>query len=211
VPWPASAAPPRTGRGWHPVPPGRGLPQRPGPDPLMPASPGSPYTAATNRVHPRHRAQLHHSRSRSSLGSCPGSKARFQDDSDRTHCHAADRVLIGRRDAGTPSIVHAARAHRPLAVKLIAGRGAGDERRRPRPGRPGAVDVPGVHSGQAPNPGTSSRTAGDAGPGSSSGPGPVRRPGPGNVTAEPAGRGSVRRDAGGRGCPERPHPIPESH
>lgn len=64
------------------------------------------------------------------------------------------------RDAGTTSIVHAARAHHPLAVKLIAGRGAGDERRRPRPGRLGAVDVPGSHSGQAPNPGTTSRTAG---------------------------------------------------
>jgi hypothetical protein len=41
----------------------------------------------------------------------------------------------------------------PPAVKLIAGRGSGDERRRPRPGRPGAVDVPGLHPGQAPNPG----------------------------------------------------------
>ena len=81
-------------RGWPPVPPGRGLPQRPGPNPLMPASPDSPYTAATNRVHPRHRAQLHHSRSRNSLESFPGTKARSQDDSDRTHCHAAACVAV---------------------------------------------------------------------------------------------------------------------
>jgi hypothetical protein len=47
----------------------------------------------------------------------------------RTRASAADRVLIDRRGAGTASVVHAARAHRPLAVKLIAGRGAGDERR----------------------------------------------------------------------------------
>src|SRR5690242_3579028 len=38
----------------------------------MPASPGSPYTVATNRVHPRHRAQLHHSRSRNDKKSFPG-------------------------------------------------------------------------------------------------------------------------------------------
>jgi hypothetical protein len=41
----------------------------------------------------------------------------------------------------------------PLAVKLIAGRGAGDQRRRPRPGRPGAVDVPWRASGAGPGPG----------------------------------------------------------
>jgi DHA1 family inner membrane transport protein len=46
--WPASASPRRSGRSWPPVPLGHGLPQRPGPDPPMPASPGSPYTAATN-------------------------------------------------------------------------------------------------------------------------------------------------------------------
>jgi len=42
-------------------------------------------------------------------------------------------------------------------VKLIAGRGSGDEPRRPRPGRPGAVDVPGLRPGAGPNPGMSSR------------------------------------------------------
>ncbi len=60
---------------------------------------------------------------------------------------------------GGPGAVRSARAHRPLAVKLIGGRGAGDKRET-RPGRPGAVDVLGLHSGQAPNPGTSSRSAG---------------------------------------------------
>ena len=64
-------------------------------------------------------------------------------------------------------------------MKLIAGRGAGDERRRPPPGRPDAAGVLGLHSGQAPNPGTSSRTAGDAGPGSSSGPDPSGGQAPG--------------------------------
>ena len=37
---------------------------------------------------------------------------------------------------------------------------------------------------------------------------PLLRCGPGNVTAGPAGCGSVRRDVGGRRCPERPHPVP---
>ena len=32
-----------------------------------------------------------------------------------------------------------------------------------RPGRPGTVDTLGLHSGQVPNPGTGSRTAGGAG------------------------------------------------
>ena len=37
---------------------------------------------------------------------------------------------------------------------------------------------------------------------------PLLRCGPGNVTAGPAGCGSVRRDMGARRCPERPHPVP---
>ena len=66
----------------------------------------------------------------------------------------------------------------PLAVKLIAGHGAGGGRRGPRPGR----------CDQVPNLGMSSRTAGDAGsrPWIIQRTGPVRRPGPGNVTARPA-------------------------
>ena len=112
--WPASASPRRTGRGWPPVPLGRGLPQRPGPDPLMPASPGSPYTAATNRVHRRrHRAQLHHNRSRNSWESCPGTKARSQDDSDRTYCHAADRVFPFAVAPAPLPAVRAARVRHP--------------------------------------------------------------------------------------------------
>ena len=91
---------------------------------------------------------------------------------ERAHC-AADRVLIDRRGAGTASIVHAARAHRPLMVKLIAGHGAGGGRRGPRPERPGAVGVRGLHPGQVPAPGASPRTAGDVSPRSSGGPAPV--------------------------------------
>ena len=116
----ASASPPRTGRGWPRVPPGRGLPQRPGPDPLMPASPGSPYTAATNRVHPRHRAQLHHSRSRNSQGIFPGPKARSQDDSDRTCCHAPDRARL--RFSG--ALLGASVVERELGQEVRAGQDA---------------------------------------------------------------------------------------
>ena len=103
----------------------------------------------------------------------------------RTYYSAADRVFLDRRDADAPLVEHAARVHGPLTVRLTVGNGAGDERQRPRPGHSDAVDLPGLHPCQAPDPGTS----------------------PGNVTAEPAGCGSVRQDAGGRGCPERPHPC----
>ena len=83
----------------------------------------------------------------------------------RTYYSAADRVFLDRRDAGAPLVEHAAQARGPLAVRLTAGRGAGDEWPRPRPGHSDAVDLRGLHPCQAPDPGTS----------------------PGNVTAE-AGR-----------------------
>ena len=115
--------------------------------------------------------------------------------------------------AVAPVLCPSCMLHGPIAPGGEADRGSRRRRRAAETpaGTPDAVDVLGLHSGQAPNPGTSSRTAGDADPGSSSGPGPVRRSSPGNVTAEPADCGSVRRDVGGRGCPERPHPIRESH
>jgi hypothetical protein len=53
--------------------------------------------------------------------------------------------------------MHAARAHGHLAVKLIAGHGAGDEQREPLPGRPDAGDDLALRPGLAPNPGTSLR------------------------------------------------------
>ncbi len=77
----------------------------------------------------------------------------------------------------------------PLAVKLIAGHGAGDERRGPLPGRPDAVDDLGLHSGQTPNPSTSTRR-----PWIIQRAGPPQTVKPWDVTAEPADCGSVHRD-----------------
>ena len=61
--------------------------------------------------------------------------------------------------------------------------------------------------GQVPDPGTSSRMAGDTGPGSSSGPDPS-----GGQARERHGRASLPRssspgDAGGRGCRARAHSV----
>jgi hypothetical protein len=96
--------------------------------------------------------------------------------------------------------VHAARAHGPLAVKLIAGHGAGGGRRGPRPGR----------CDQVPNLGTSSRTAGDAG----SRPWIIQRTGP-RQAARPRERhgraGRLRFSSPGRGrtsLPGAPAPFP---
>lgn len=143
-------------------------------------------------------AGIRHALVRPAAGRCRHTPAQR----NRPHLHAAGRVFADRRVAGTASVVPAAPAHGPLAVKLIAGHGAGGRRRdpagTPRPGPGPGHELP---DGQ----GTPA-----AGPGSSSGPAPVRRPGPGNVTTGPAGCGSVRRDVGGRRCPERPHPIPAS-
>jgi hypothetical protein len=61
--------------------------------------------------------------------------------------------LLDRRGAGTPSVVHAALAHGPLAVKLIAGHGAGGERRGPPPGCPRCHRRPWSASGAGPEPG----------------------------------------------------------
>src|SRR5689334_6747793 len=81
----------------------------------------------------------------------------------------------------------AAWAMAPLAVKLIAGNGARGERRdAAMPSAVVTADVLGLYASQVPDPGMSSRTAGDVGPESSSSPSPVGRPGPGNVTAGPA-------------------------
>lgn len=68
----------------------------------------------------------------------------------------------------------------------IAGYGTEGERREPEPGRPDAVGVLEPHSGQVRTRGTSSRDGRDAGPGSFSGPDPVRQPGPGNIAVESA-------------------------
>lgn len=70
-----------------------GLPQPPGPEPgpLIPASPYSPYNAATKGVR-RHRAPSLHSRSQGSPGVVPREQTRSQDDGDRTYCRAADRA-----------------------------------------------------------------------------------------------------------------------
>ena len=60
----------------------------------------------------------------------------------------------------TPSsIVHALRVITPT-VKLIMGHGAENERRKPRPGRPGCRSVLDLHFGQAQGPGTSFGVAG---------------------------------------------------
>jgi len=68
----------------------------------------------------------------------------------------------------------------------------------------------GLYPGQVANLGTSSRTAGDAGPWIIQRARPCPAARPGNVRAGPACRGSVRRGVGGCRCPERPHPVPAS-
>jgi hypothetical protein len=60
----------------------------------------------------------------------------------------------GRRGAGTTSLVRAARARIPRLMNLIAGHGAGGERR----GRRDAVGVPGRYPGPVPDAGTSSHS-----------------------------------------------------
>ena len=118
----------------------------------------------------------------------------------RMSAHAADRVFPDRRGAGTASVVHAAPAHGPLAVKLIAGHGAaGGPQRGPRPGR----------CDQVPNLGTSSRTAGDAG----SRPWIIQRTGPRQAARarERHGRARLRFSSPGRGrtsLPGAPAPDP---
>jgi hypothetical protein len=104
----------------------------------------------------------------------------------RTRSSAADRDSFDRRGATAASVVHAARVHNLLAVKLIADR---RPRRRAAGTRPGRndVDVLGLHPGQVPDPGTSPWTSGDAGPGSSSGADSVRQPSAGNVAVGPVG------------------------
>jgi len=64
--------------------------------------------------------------------------------------HAADRVLLNRRDAGAPLVEYAARVYDPLAVRLTVSHGTGDERqspagtlRRRRSPRPASVQGPG--------------------------------------------------------------------
>jgi hypothetical protein len=52
---------------------------------------------------------------------------------NHAHSHAADRVFPDRRSAGTASVVHPAPAHGPMAVKPIAGHGAGGGRQEPGP------------------------------------------------------------------------------
>ena len=77
---------------------------------------------------------------------------------------------------GGRGAVRSARAHRPLAVKLIGVAGAGDKRET-RPGRPGAVDVLGLHSGQArARAPAADRRRGARRPGSSSGRHPAAKP-----------------------------------
>jgi len=94
----------------------------------MPASPGSPYTAATNRVHPRHRAQLHHSRSRNAKKSFPGPRL-------IPRMTAIGHTVMPRTGSSwiavaLASFIHHARCtgRALLTVKLVAVHGAGRER-----------------------------------------------------------------------------------
>jgi len=96
-----------------------------------------------------------------------GTKACFQDGSDRTYCHAADRISPDRYGADNPSGAHAA-WFVTLAVELIAGPGARGDRREPRPGRSGCRRVLDLHLNQAPRLGsrlTHDREAGRGQPG----------------------------------------------
>jgi hypothetical protein len=98
---------------------------------------------------------------------------------------AADRVCPDRRGAGIASLVRAARAHGPRVVKLIAGCGAGGERRDAvMPSAP----LAGIR--------VRSRTRARA-PG---------RLGSGNATAGRPLWSSSPRHGRGR-CPERPRPV----
>jgi len=86
-----------------------------------------------------------------------------------------------------------------MAVKLIAGHGAGGGRRGPRPGRRDQVPNLGTSPGRPATPA--------AGSGSSSGPAPVRRPGPGTSR-----QGRLRFSSPGRGrtsLPGAPAPYPD--
>ncbi len=74
-------------------------------------------------------------------------------------------------------------------MRLTAGHGPGDERRRPRPGHSDAVDLPRPASVPGPEP---------------------RIRAPGTSLQKPVGCGSIRLDAGGRGYLERPHSAPAS-
>jgi hypothetical protein len=82
-----------------------------------------------------------------------------------------------------------------VAVKLIAGHSAGGERRGSRPGRPDAAGVPGLHSGQAPEPGHKSADDQGRRPWIIQPTGPRQAAKPGNVTTEPTVCSSVRWDA----------------
>ena len=98
------------------------------------------------------------------------------------------QVFPDCRGADITSVVHAARAHGLLAVRLIAGHGAGGGQR----GFRDAIDVLGPCAVRSRTLGTSSRTAGDAGPGSPGGPPPPGRRE--NVMARSPSWGSVCRD-----------------
>jgi hypothetical protein len=113
--------------------------------------------------------------------------------------------LIAGRGAGTPSVVHAARAHG-------APGGEADRRSRrrrraagTRPGHRDAVSILGLYPGQVPDPGTSSRTARDAGPLI------IQRPGP-RQAARPrerhGGAGRPRFSSPARWLPGAPAPCP---
>jgi hypothetical protein len=84
---------------------------------------------------------------------------------------------------------------RQLAVKLIAGHSAGGERPGSRPGRPDAAGVPWLAFGSGPEPGHEPTDGQGRRPWIIQRTGPVRRPRPGNATAEPAVCSSARRDA----------------
>ena len=103
----------------------------------------------------------------------------------RTPAFAANRVFRIAVVLASSSVVPAARGPSPLAAKLVAGHGAGDER-EPRPGRPDAAGArggvpgwPGCRPG-AWRPRAIRGRGTDASPGSSSGARPR------NVAVEPA-------------------------